>query len=207
MLILVSWATDARIRYIERFIEFLTDLVSQAPTRRHVNALLWDMHFIVAIELSPIYLDKRNQLLRGLLDITKRFLKTPIDEDTGCQLTPEESELRYHKQLARLQRIALKNFKDKLTILALSNFGALQDSKELSSHLETLEESELQSLCGHLGLRTTYPTGVGLHINKFFLREILLFALTKSTSFEDYVRECTTLPTEVCPAYDFLRFV
>lgn len=32
------------LRYCERFLEFLSDLQSQLPTRRYVNTLLQDLH-------------------------------------------------------------------------------------------------------------------------------------------------------------------
>jgi intron-binding protein aquarius len=44
------------IKYIERFTEFLIDLLSQLPTRRFLNTLLDDMHLIIKCNYLSMYL-------------------------------------------------------------------------------------------------------------------------------------------------------
>ncbi len=45
----------AALRYVERFLELLIDLLSQLPTRRFSHALVEELHFIVCCELAPLY--------------------------------------------------------------------------------------------------------------------------------------------------------
>ncbi len=50
----------AVLLYAERFVEFLIDLQSQLPTRKYTNALILDLHVLVAIQLSPMFKETRN---------------------------------------------------------------------------------------------------------------------------------------------------
>lgn len=42
------------VRYCERFVEFLVDLLSQLPTRRFVRTLLEDKAILVKCKMSPL---------------------------------------------------------------------------------------------------------------------------------------------------------
>lgn len=95
-----------------------------------------------------------------------------------------------------LQRIALKNFKEKLTILALSNYGSIDKREELEGHLQALSDSELIELCQLLELRTSYPNSTSIVANRQFLTEVLLSMFEKRKTFQETARELSILPTE-----------
>lgn len=182
--------------YCERFVEFLTDLQGQLPTRRYVSALLQDLNLLPAIKLSPMYTDENNGLFRDLFNLLRHFTHFPIDDQTGKQKTAVEHHQEHCAALAKLQRTAMKHFNSKLTILALSNYGSLNQRSDLESHLEALTVSELIQLCTLLGFRTEYPKSSFLVQDRTFFIEILISVYERRTTFQDSVREMPVLPTE-----------
>ena len=182
--------------FCEKFLEFLSDLVSQLPTRRYVNTLLHDLNLLAVIRLSPIFNREENGLLRDLFLLLRHFMNFPIDDSTGTQLTQAQFFEKHCEQLARLQRTALKHFKSKLTILALSNYGSIDQRKELESHLHPLTESELAELCTFLGIRTAYPAAANVPVGHNLQLEVLISAHERKRSFLDIIRDLSILPTE-----------
>lgn len=182
--------------YCERFLEFLIDLQSQLPTRRYVNALLRDLHLLPAMSLSPMYNDEENGLLRDLHSLLSHYMYFAIDDQTGIQYTRSETYDRHCALLGRLQRIALKHFKEKLTILALSNYAAMDKREELRNLLEPLTDKELFELANLLDLRTTYPESLKIQVDRKFLLEVFLTTYERRKSFQEKAQNMTLVPTE-----------
>ncbi|MCJ1401489.1 hypothetical protein MMC11_004703 [Xylographa trunciseda] len=182
--------------YCERFLELLTDLESQLPTRRYVNTLIQDLNLLSLIKLSPLYNNEDNGLLRDLHSLLRHFVNFSINDHTGSQYSRDESNDQHCARLARLQRASLKHFKSKLTILALSNYGAIEQRAELTSHLSQLTKSELVELCSVLGYRTIYPPSTNLTVEKDLLLEILITSHERQKTFQEVIRDLSVLPTE-----------
>lgn len=184
------------LTYCERFLEFLTDLESQLPTRRYVNTLIQDMNLLALIRNSPIFNDDKNGLLRDLFALLRHFVYFSIDDNTGSQYTQDQTNEQYCGLLARLQRTALKNFKSQLTILAFSNYGAIESREELETHLKQLTDLDLEKFCELLNFRTVYPNAAKIAITRELLMEILVSAHERKKTFRELVRGQTILPTE-----------
>lgn len=182
--------------YCERFLEFLADLESQLPTRRYVNTLIKDLNLLALIRLSPMFKDGENGLFRDLFVLLRHFVNFPIDDNTGIQHTQVQSYEEHCADLARLQRVSLKKFKEKLTILALSNYAAIDKREELEAHLGPLSDSELVKLADLLGFRTKYPPASKVEVGRELLLEILLLAHECRRTFHETMRDLSTLPTE-----------
>jgi intron-binding protein aquarius len=99
-------------------------------------------------------------------------------------------------KLAKLQRISLKHFKEKLTVLALSNYASIDNRSELESLLEPLTDDEIKQLAGLLDLRTTYPDSVKLSPDRKFFTEALLSTFEKRKTFQETARDLSILPDE-----------
>ncbi|EHL03551.1 putative Intron-binding protein aquarius [Glarea lozoyensis 74030] len=183
--------------YCERFIEFLSDLQSQLPTRRYVNTLLQDLNVLSAIRMSPAFNDEDNGLLRDLYSLLKHYTHFPIDDYTGIQHSRTEAYERHCATLASLQRVALKHFKDKLTVLALSNYGSIDRRSELEDHLRALTDEEISELCNLLDLRNSYPASTKIVADRQFLTEVLLSSHEKRKTFQETARDLSVLPTEL----------
>lgn len=189
--------------YCERFLEFLTDLESQLPTRRYVNMLVQDLNLLALIRISPMFNSPANGLLRDLFVLCRHFVNFSIDDTTGMQYSRTQSHDRHYENLARLQRTLLKHFKSKLTILALSNYGAIDKRQELEGHFKQLTDIELGELCELLGFRTDYASAAGVQMNRELLMEILISAHERRKTFQESVRDLTIQPTEI-ELYDSL---
>ena len=182
--------------YCERFLEFLTDLESQLPTRRYVTTLVKDLNLLALIRLSPTFNGEENGLFRDLFVLLRQFVNFPVDDNTGIQHTQVQSYEEHCARLARLQRASLKNFKEKLTILALSNYAAIEKRTELEAHLGSLSDKELADLSGLLGFRTKYPPSAKVEASRDLLMEILLSSHERRRTFRESMRDLSILPTE-----------
>lgn len=184
------------ILYCERFLEFLADLDSQLPTRRYVNTLLKDLNTLVVIRTSNAFNEEGNALLRDMFYLLRHFVTFGVDEHSGSSLSSQELYDQHCEALGRLQRTAIKHFKEKLTLLALSNYGSIEQRHELEGHLASLTDDELTGLCTFLGFRTTYPSQAQTSVDRNFLLEIVLSAFEARPSFAEAAAELETLPTE-----------
>jgi intron-binding protein aquarius len=204
---LIPFRSD-KLTYCERFIEFLTDLESQLPTRRYINTLLVDLNLLPVLKMSPMFNEDNNGQLRDLYNLLQHFVYFSIDDYTGAEYTHEEFYDAHCKTLARLQKAALKHFKTKLTILALSNYAAIDKRTELEGHLASLTDGELEELCVLLGLRTTYPRSSRVVADRRLLVEVVLITHERRMSFREAVGKMNILPTEVgYPVLIHLKYV
>ncbi|KAI9833142.1 MAG: hypothetical protein M1819_003764 [Sarea resinae] len=186
----------ANLLYCERFVELLTDIESQLPTRRYVNSLLLDLNLIPLIKLSPLFNEEENGLFRDLSNLLKHFVYFSIEDHTGHQLSRTESYESHCDILAQLQRTALKHFRAKLTKLALANYASIDQRPELEGHLKALTDQELTELCGLLGFRISYPPAAKVVVDRNFILEVLLCAHERRPTFQEAAKELSVLPSE-----------
>ena len=184
------------LRYCERFLELLVDLESQLPTRRYVNTLLKDLNLLPVLRLSQLYRSPDNALFRDFYNLLKHFVNFAIDDYSGQALSPQAVYDIHCQELAHLQRTSMKHFREKLMILALSNYGSIEQRSELEGQLFSLEESELQSLCSHLGFRTSYPQQSQITPDRHLYLEILLSFYERKLSFQEAASYLSIVPTE-----------
>jgi len=193
----VSSQSSPMLRYCERMIELLSDLLSQLPTRRYVRTLLVEIDLLPIINLSNIHSDEENILFRDSVDLLRHYLYFPIDDVSGREHSTKEQESQRNALLGSLQKVALSDFKDKLTLLALSNHGSLSSRDDLSSHFEGLTDDELLKLCQLLTSRTEYPSPSSIFKNRSISLETLLTMYEKQDLYRDVIRKARILPTEV----------
>ena len=137
-----------------------------------------------------------NALFRDLVILFRHFTNFPVDDQTGLQLSRTQVYERHCGNLARLQQIALKDFKEKLTLLALSNYALIDQRVELESFLKPLTDDELSQLCKLLGFRTEYPPTAGVSQTRILYTELLLSSFERPKAFQDTVRNLSIMPTE-----------
>ncbi|RMJ24857.1 hypothetical protein PHISP_04275 [Aspergillus sp. HF37] len=184
------------LRYAERFLELLVDLESQLPTRRYVNTLLKDLNLLPVIRLSQLYRGSENALFRDFYNLLKHFVTFAIDDYSGEALSSQAVYELHCQDLAQLQRCSMKHFKDKLMILALSNYGSIEQRAELEGQLSSLDESELQNFCARLGFRTNYPKQAQVTPDRQLYLEILLSFYERRLSFQQASSRLSVVPTE-----------
>ena len=173
------------------------DLQSQLPTRKYTNALIIDLHLLVAIRLSPLYKDTKNRLFRDIVGQLDHYVHFAVNSYTSAPMSDDEMHKQHCLDLAKLQRIAIQHFKDKLTILALSNYASIDNREDLIESLTDLTDEELNKLCDLLHLRTSYPEGTTFPIDRSFLIEVLVENFQRRQSFIEEARNLTIYPNEV----------
>jgi intron-binding protein aquarius len=182
------------VLYAERFMEFITDLQSQLPTRRYVNTLLQDLHVIVSVGTAPMLREPDNEMLRKQWSLLRHYTYFIIDDQTGVQFSQTEAYERHSAALAQLQRIALQSFKEPLKVLALSNHASISKRSDLKSHLDVLDDNQILQLALLLELRTEYPASSAMEIDRDFMQEVIVQTFERRQTFQETL-PCV-LPTE-----------
>ena len=148
------------------------------------------------MKLSPMYNDEDNDLLRDLHSLLVHYTYFPIDDQTGAQLSPSEAYGKHCARLGRLQRVALKHFKDNLMVLALSNYGSIDKREELEPLLEPLTDEEILHLMSLLDLRSSYPESLNLPLDRKFCMEIISSTFEGRKTFQESTYGMSLAPTE-----------
>lgn len=92
------------IRYCERFLELMIDLVSQLPTRRFFHAVLQDSQLIARCKLSKLTAGHpQGKLFNQLLEMLRFFEGFEINDYTGNALTDEDMNAQHSAKLQNLQ--------------------------------------------------------------------------------------------------------
>ncbi|KAL9058335.1 MAG: hypothetical protein Q9162_001790 [Coniocarpon cinnabarinum] len=182
--------------YCERFMEFLCDIESQFPTRRYVNTLLKDMNILLVLRQSRICVGKAGSLMRDFTALLQHYIRFPLDDHSGRLRSAKEEADLHSAHISELQRIALKHFKERLNLLALSNQGALQQRQELLSHLEGLDDSEVEHLAQYLGIRTSYASVPSLICDRKFILELIITSYEKQSTYQQELKSLRVLPNE-----------
>ncbi|KAF3307750.1 hypothetical protein TWF173_002362 [Orbilia oligospora] len=195
---------EARL-YAERMVEFLTDLLSQPPTRRYVHGLLEDLQIVICIRLSPVYAQQENKLLRDLVALLEHFYYHDDSSAGDPRKATLSVESRYRRNIARLQNAALQMSKGKLTVLGLANYASIGQKDDLSLQISMLDDGELSEIYERLLFRQNYPEGVPRHIDRSFMLCAIVEAFSKRESLVDIVRNSSLLPTEETLANNLLH--
>lgn len=155
-----------------------------------------DLNLLTLIKSSSLFSGEDNGSFRDMFFLLQHFVHFSVDDVDGTQYTQLRSDELHYVKLAKLQRIALKDFRTQLTILALSNYGAIDKRVELEGHLAHLSSSDLESLCKILGLRIHYPSMANVSVTRELLQDILVDFHEKKITFRENLRRSTILPTE-----------
>lgn len=182
--------------YIERFLEFLADLVSQLPTRRYTVTLIKDLNLLPILKLSPMFEHERSPLIRDQSTLLEHFVDFVVDDQGGQSVSSETSYETHCRALSNLQRVAMKHFEGKLKVLALSNYASIAQRSGLESHLSTLAVEELERLCTLLNLRTQYPRQANVPSSHRLYLETVLAAFERPLDVQSIVSRFSPLPTE-----------
>lgn len=148
------------------------------------------------MKLSPMYNDEDNSLLRELHALLSHYTFFTLDDQTGVQYSLAEAYEKHCASLGKLQRVSLKHFKEKLTVLALSNYGSIDKREDLETLLEPLDDNELTELATLLDLRMAYPDSLQLSIDRKLVLEVLLASFERRKTFQEVAQAMTLAPTE-----------
>eukprot|EP01062_Namystynia_karyoxenos_P069924 TRINITY_DN6533_c0_g1_i3.p1 TRINITY_DN6533_c0_g1~~TRINITY_DN6533_c0_g1_i3.p1 ORF type:complete len:1505 (+),score=516.09 TRINITY_DN6533_c0_g1_i3:74-4588(+) len=182
-----------------RFLEFVTDLLCQMPTRRFFRAFAEDTHIAVhcgrsrlaSAELEP----ERGALFRDMLSILRFYHGFEVDDHTSEALTENECETRHAARVTVLQRVAWKFYREKLRDLSMGSAAALEERALLQQYLRPLSDRELAGLCVRL---CVLDEGLLEHVpmERGFLLELLLLRHERRVSEAQRLHSLALYPDE-----------
>ncbi|CCJ30552.1 unnamed protein product [Pneumocystis jirovecii] len=184
------------IIYCEKVLELLVDLVSQPLSRRYLNFLLKDLHFTALVKKSPLYTAPENRIFKDLFNILDKYIYMGYDDHNSIELSSEEVTKNNYDEIAKLQRIAMRKFKEKLIILATSNYATINTGDTLVEHLEGLDDNEFYQLFQYIGLRSQYPQELLVPINREFLTSALIEHYKRRESLQEVLENFRIMPDE-----------
>ncbi|KAA8911428.1 hypothetical protein TRICI_003824 [Trichomonascus ciferrii] len=176
------------VLFVEAFIEFLTRLLSQVPTRRYTNTLLHDLNVPAVASLARFD-------IAPFVELLNYYAYFPIDDYTGEALTEKDAWKRHCRTLWDLQELAYsERYKDKLSLLSLANFDSIQNRVDLEEHLSQLSTEELFELAGEVGIRTNYDGAVNM--KRKFVVECFIQKYSKKKNPKTLIDDLDFLPRE-----------
>jgi intron-binding protein aquarius len=177
----------------QRFVEFLTDMLSQLPTRRFVRTVLEDRGVLPKCRLSGLFAHPKGKLFAQLVDLFKFYIRFEVDDHTGAQLTDDEMAARHYERLQQLQRLAFKHW-PQLHDLALSHCAAIEKRPALLKHLQALSTEELSKLAVlHLRLVRHEQPWCG---DRAYLLEVLVSNYEQRRSQRQAISDMPLYPNE-----------
>jgi intron-binding protein aquarius len=151
-----------------KFIEFLTDLLSQISTRKFLLPLLKEKHLF---ERSILVLEKLKlknnsnysndfneenhsslKLSEKMLEYQKFYLDFEINEETGENLSPNIILAKHYKNLNLMQNVAFGLFPERLSRIYLKNISLIDNTENIKDMLDLLNEGELLKFAECLNL-------------------------------------------------------
>ncbi|KAK6543254.1 hypothetical protein TWF694_000017 [Orbilia ellipsospora] len=192
--------------YVERMIEFFTDLLSQLPTRRYVHGLLEDLQILPCLRLSPFFFLQNNKLLRELIALLEHFYYFEIDDECDSNSPHLASKSQYKNNIAKLQKEAINVSKNKLTVMGLANCASVAKKEDLELQLSVLNDEELVNLYRRLSFRQSYPQTISRPINRQFMLCTITETFSQRLNPISDIRQTSLLPTERTLFSSILRY-
>eukprot|EP01133_Synstelium_polycarpum_P013350 gene13350-15703_t len=180
------------VRYCERFLDLMIDLVSQITTRRFFFAVLDDLHLLVHVRESAFVKSALPEAkpLNEMTKILEFYLHFPINNFTGEALTNEQVISKHYFKIQSLQKIVFKEFEE-IKELALQNVSMVENKENLQRIFGGMTEERLHKLCDRLALMDETDAG-----NKAFMVAVLLATFRKRRSHKETMASLSLYPTE-----------
>lgn len=189
----ITHEDEPKVRYCERFVEFLLDLVSQLPTRRFFIVVMDDFHVVEWCKISNLFGEAR--LFTQLVEMLRFFQNFEINNYTGEALSEEDMEALQSERVRELQKIAHKNYNEELKALALANIGSVQNPTSLRNHLKRLPDSKLREFAVQMALLPPLKKGQEPRETRDFILDIFVAALEKRLSQLEAINNMPIFPT------------
>jgi intron-binding protein aquarius len=178
--------------YVERFLEFILDLLSQLPTRRFLNAFLDDIHFVVRLRRAAGW--SAMPLVSRLTNAVDDLTRFEIQDQTGRALTRSDVMAAHWARLHTVQEVAHHFKKDLLRDLIFSSTGELGKEDVLRKHLSLLDPEALFDFAVQCHLLSHRDLAQGASLD--FALSVIVEKLTHRRSQLDALNQSPLYPTE-----------
>lgn len=179
------------IRFCEKFIEFIIDLLTQLPTRRFFRTYVHNCHLIVISRNSNLSKHEKGSLFNQLLDILKFYENFEINDFTGTALTENDIILEHYEKIQRMQRIAFKSFQKDFKNFALANVASIDTRKNIENWLSRIKDDKLIEFCRAINVIKDSET-----LPRNILMDILVSEYEKRKSHLDTINNSSIYPDE-----------
>lgn len=180
--------------FCERFLEFLTDLLSQLPTRRFVRILLVEKAIHVKCKMSPLYDASKTSLFRQLVDLYAFYLEFNIDEHSGEPFSEDESLSKHYNKLTQLQRLIFRFWDSVLHDFALMPCAELQERATLTKLVETLSKHDL--ICLVISQLKLLNENDAWNRRSDFVKEVFISHFQRRKKQSERIHAMPLFPTE-----------
>lgn len=142
-----------KLLFIQVFLEFICDLLSQLPTRRFLRTLIHDMNVVIQIKLSPLYRisSNHNKLIIQMTDLLDTAMNFPFQDHSGKALALDEVLNIHYKRMHSLQQIIYTDHFTTMKDMIFSSIGRLLKEENLRKNLLGLNLSQLCDIAVKLG--------------------------------------------------------
>jgi intron-binding protein aquarius len=164
--------------YVEHFLEFCIDLLSQLPTRRFLNTFLADVHFVIRCRRSALWSARAevcgsegarplvddamdpeestdlsdNDLFRRLVEAIDALVHFEVQDQTGKALSSVEVAGRHSGRLHHAQAVAYKQYKEAIgDSFVYSSIGELGKPETIKKCLELVDMETLTNFSVDIG--------------------------------------------------------
>lgn len=143
---------EEKVKYCERFLEFVGDLLARLTTRRWFNTLVEDSNLIVKCSLSHLGTTREDgHLFRQLLERIKFYMGFEVNDHTGHPITKHEMSLKHYQKMANFQRKCFTEVPD-LRDFSMEAIGRISSRADLTKRLEKTTTQNLYKLCVKLNI-------------------------------------------------------
>uniref|UniRef100_A0A914YCM7 Intron-binding protein aquarius n=1 Tax=Panagrolaimus superbus TaxID=310955 RepID=A0A914YCM7_9BILA len=187
------------IRYLERFLEFCTDMISLLTTRRFFNQLIISSHLLVKSSQSDFIKTEVGALFCKLITRLKFYVRFEIDDVNGVALDENEMVQKHYNHVVNLQKAAFKFFRDRMSLFYLLSASSIDTPKVLSEQLSELDVEDLVSFAEYLHLIPTKDereAGEQKEYSKQFLIDIIVFHCERRPNQLQQLNEQPIYPSE-----------
>ncbi|XP_065882435.1 RNA helicase aquarius-like [Dysidea avara] len=187
------------VQFCERFLEFITDIEAQLPTRRFFNTLLDNCHFMVKCKMSNLARRKpEGHLFNQLLERVGFYAGFEINDHTGMALTEHQMLDQHYSKITTLQKACFNLFPE-LRQFAMSHVAGIDRQQSLLKYLTPLSNETLHELAAYLNLvpkRQQEVEGDEEVIDNSLLVELLVYHCQRRASQLDKINDMPLYPTE-----------
>ncbi|GAM25959.1 hypothetical protein SAMD00019534_091340 [Acytostelium subglobosum LB1] len=178
------------IRYCERFVELMVDMVNQITTRRFFYALIDDYHLLIRIRSSKLCKLSTANNFNEALNILEFYLNFPINNFTGQEIPQDQIIQSHYFRIQNLQRVVFKEFEE-IKELALQNVSTVEDKTNLINQLKLLSVERLRLLASRLNLLSQDCTE-----DRQFITDVVIGSLKKRRYHREALASLPHYPTE-----------
>ncbi|PVU96973.1 hypothetical protein BB559_002194 [Furculomyces boomerangus] len=183
--------------YCEQFIDFLTELISQLPTRRFLKLVIkkYNVSLITQVKLSP--LGKDYERILKLVENLEYYENFPVDDFTGKSITDFEYDEDHYRKLQEFQVRVFQGFGKvpHMRSMSLSSIGKLSSQEYLEHTLNNLKVSEILTICELLNSKPPNPSDIGFEENSENYRNFVILYTIKLLSLgKNKIKEIQSLP-------------